>query len=240
VWYSLGVMSNAAWRLEVDDPSDTTFYPISDDMAEDAIQRDITELLRPLLVRFLAERDIKAYVGADQYIYWTRGNNRAVVAPDVYVMPGFPQNVAPKCWKTWQTHVAPSFAVEVMAESDNGKDVEESPRRHDALGTKELVVFDPYVDVSSGRMRFRVHRRDKQGRLVVVEATNTDRVRSEVLGCFVRAVGEGPSLRLRLGTGPEGDEMFPTAEEAERHGRLSAEAEINRMRAEIELLRRSR
>ncbi|UQA59636.1 Uma2 family endonuclease [Polyangium aurulentum] len=258
-------MSNAAWQLEENDPDDPTFYPSTDDMGEDTIQRLITELLRPLLERYLAAHGIQAFVGADQFIYWEKGNPRATVAPDVYVMPGLPQDLVPRCWKVWRTGVAPSFALEVMSEEDDGKDLEDSPRRYEALGVKEVIVFDPYVNVASGRMRFRVHRRNEQGRLVLVQTTNADRVHSEVLGCFLRAVGQDATLRLRIAVGPAGDELFPTeaeeerakareerkafkaeqeareaerkARQAERKAREAAEAEIAKLRAEIEQLR---
>ncbi|MDC3962691.1 Uma2 family endonuclease [Polyangium jinanense] len=259
-------MGSAAWRLGVEDSDDPTFYPAFDDMGESALQRLMTELLRPLIARFLAERGIQAFVGADQFIYWIKGNPKAVVAPDVYVMPGLPPDVAPRCWKVWQTGVAPSFALEIMSEEDESKDASESPLRHDELGTRELIVFDPYVDVRSGRTRFRVHRRDEHGKLVLVEATNADRVRSEVLGCMLRAVGGGDAMRLRLAVDAEGEALFPTeAEEAarkaqdaehkaqaareaeiaaretleaERVARRNLELELARMRAEIERLRR--
>ena len=99
----------------------------------------------------------------------------------------------------------------------------------------ELVVFDPYVDVRSGRTRFRVHRRDERGKLVVVEATNADRIRSEVLGCVVRAVGAGDAMRLRLAVDAEGEVLFPTAAEAaEREAREAREAEREAREAERE------
>lgn len=248
-------MGGAAWRLGAEDPDDPTFYPAFDDMGESALQRLMTELLRPLLARFLAERGIQAFVGADQFIYWIKGNPKAVVAPDVYVMPGLPSDVAPRCWKVWQTGVAPSFALEIMSEEDESKDASQSPQRHHELGTGELVVFDPYVDVRSGRTRFRVHRRDERGKLVMVEATNADRVRSEVLGCVLRAVGGGDAMRLRVAVGAEGEVLFPTEAEvaqearaaeiaaretleAERVARRNLELELARMRAELERLRR--
>ncbi|MDI1445537.1 Uma2 family endonuclease [Polyangium sp. 6x1] len=223
-------MGSAAWRLGAEDPDDPTFYPVFDDMGESALQRLMTELLRPLIARFLAERGVQAFVGADQFIYWIKGNAKAVVAPDVYVMPGFPPDVAPRCWKVWQTGVAPSFALEIVAEEDENKDVSQSPQRHDELGTRELVVFDPYVDVRSGRTRFRVHRRDEEKKLVLVEATNADRIRSEVLGCVLRAVGGGDAMRLRLAVDAEGEELFPT--EAEAAEGANRKAEIAARKAE--------
>jgi hypothetical protein len=216
---------------------DTTFYPHEDDMGENLLQRLITELFRPLLARFLAMQGVQAFVGADQFIYWVRGNNKKVLAPDVYVMPGVTvQGEPPDCWKLWEAGNAPSFVLEVMSR-DGRKDVEESPARCDEMGVEELIVYDPLVDVISGRTRFRVHRRGEDGRLALVEATNADRVRSEVLGCFLRVVGEGISLRLRIGMEPAGDELFPTEAEAERARAEAAEAENAKLRAEIERLR---
>jgi hypothetical protein len=231
-------MGIAARPLE---PEDLTFYPDHDDMGESILQRLMTELLRPLLARFLAEQGRPTFVGADTFIYYIKGNPKACVAPDIYVMPGVDPDVTPRCWKAWEIGAAPSFALEIMSEIDDLKDVAHAPQRHDELGTKELIVFDPYVDVESGRTRFRVHRRDKQGRLVVVEATNQDRVESRQLGCFLRVVGEGPQRRLRAATGPRGEEIIPTDAErarAEAERANNAEAEIERLRAELEAARR--
>ncbi len=234
-------MTSAAQRLGLDDPDDLVFYPVFDNMGESTLQRLMTELLRPLLARFLAAPGVRAFVGADQFIYWTKGDPKAVVAPDVYVMPGIDPDVAPRCWKLWEMGVAPSFALEIMAEENDVKDVVHAPQRHDELGTRELVVFDPYVEVASGRTRFRVHRRDETGKLVVVEATNADRIRSVELGCFLRAVGQDHAMRLRLATGSEGETLFPTdgeARDAERAAREKLEAEVATLRAELERLRR--
>jgi hypothetical protein len=59
----------------------------------------MTELLRPLLARFLAEQGVLAFVGTDQFIYYIQGNPKCVVAPDVYVLPGVDPGVARRCWK---------------------------------------------------------------------------------------------------------------------------------------------
>jgi hypothetical protein len=213
---------------------DLTFYPGHDDMGESALQRLMTELLRPLLARFLAEQGVIAFVGADQFIYYIQGNPKCVVVPDVYVMPGVDPGVAPRHWKAWESRIAPSFALEIMSEIDDLKDVVHAPQRHDELGTKELVVFDPYIEASRGRTRFRVHRRDARGKLTMVEATNRDRVKSLVLGCFLRCVGEGEQMRLRLGTGRQGVELFPTDAEQARSEAERAKSEAERAKSEAE------
>jgi Uma2 family endonuclease len=226
-------MSSAAPHLQNHPADDPTFYPTNDDRGESALQRLIVELLRPLLARFLAQQGVQAFVGADQFIYWVQHAPTVRVAPDVYVLPGVSPDIAPKSWKVWETGIVPSFALEVVSENPT-KDEEIAPARYDALGVKELIVFDPHAEELPDRVRFSVYRRDARGELAQVEVTNADRVRSAVLGCFLRAVGSGPGRRLRIGVGPEGGVLIPT--EAERA--QAAEAEVARLRAELERLKR--
>jgi hypothetical protein len=249
----------AALKLAVE--HDPTVYPIRDDMGEGSLQRLISELLRPLLAQVLCELGVKAFVGADQYIFYEQFNSTASVAPDVYVMPGFDQDIDVDSWKTWETGVVPSFALEIVSKNRK-KDTERSPARYAEMGAKEVVIFDP----KSGRrrsdaVRWLVYRQVGRRGLVNVEATNADRVYSKQLGLWLRVVGTGPMTRVRLGRGPKGDELIPTATEAreaadaarkvDRAARAAAdaareaadvarevaEAEVARLRAELERLR---
>ncbi len=191
-------------------------YPGSDDMGEHEIQRLIAELFRPLLARFLAERGRLAHVGADQFIYWVEGKPGKRLAPDVYVLPGIDPSIAIRSWKVWETGVGPSFALEVVGD-DITKDYEDGPALYDELGVEELVVFDPHATATSRtRLRFQVFRRLKRRGLVRVEATQGDRVRSKILGAWVRAVGHHDAVRLRVALGDEGDTLYPTEAESER------------------------
>lgn len=231
-------MTSAARKLDVGE--DPTHYPIRDDMGEGSLQRLISELLRPLLARVLAELGVKAFVGADQFIYYEQFAPTSSAAPDVYVMPGFDQDIEVDCWKTWETGVVPSFALEIVSRNRR-KDTERAPIRYDAMGAKELVIFDPKAGRSPQRVRWLVHRRLPKRGLVMVEASNADRVYVKSLGLWLRSVGTGAATRVRLAKGPKGDELFPTVgeiAEQEQRAREAAEGEVVRLRAEIERLRR--
>jgi hypothetical protein len=191
---------------------DPTIYREEDDVGEHEIQTYILELLRPLVERYLRERGTHAHVGSDQYVYWRQHDPQACVAPDLYILPGVPQDLAIGVWKTWESGVVPAFAIEVVGR-DPHKDYEDAPRRYAELGVDELVVFDPFPGPE--RIAFVVYRRGAGG-LQRVQATQADRVWSRHLDCFVRRVGENAATRLRLALGERGDELFPTAEEAER------------------------
>ncbi len=205
--------------VEVSDP---TVYPVEEKMGEDSLHRFILEMLRPLVERWLSLAGKPTFVGADQFIYYKQHNPRKVVAPDVYVLPGVEPGSRIKTWKTWKTGVAPSFALEVTTSEDAGKDYHEVPDRYAELGVDELVIFDTDVDRGDDRVRFQRYRKLKKRGFVRVESTNGDRIRVKTLGCFLRVVGEGDRTRLRLGTGPTGDELFPTEAEA-KDAALAAE-----------------
>jgi len=200
-------MGNAAAN-----PLDPTVYREEGDVGEHEIQRYILELLRPLVERYLRERGIFAHVGADQYIYWRQFDPQACVAPDLYILPGVTQDIAIGVWKIWEQGIVPDFVLEIVGTNPQ-KDYDESPRVYAELGVEELVVFDPFP--GKDRHSFAVYRR-KAGRLRQIETTNADRVHSAQLGCFVRRTGERAALRVRLGRGETGDELFPTEAEAER------------------------
>jgi hypothetical protein len=231
-------MPSAAARRPIDDP---TIYPSTDDMGDPTLQVSISILLIALIERWLAARGTPAFVGMNTFFYWKQFDPTESVAPDVYVLPGVSLSQRPPSWKVFETGKLPSFALEVVS-GDVEKDYLVSPKRYDRLGAPELVVFDPYHRAGRDRLLWQVFRRIKNRGLVRVEATNADRVRSRGLGCFLRAVGEGDDVRLRLATGPAGETLVPTDEEvraqaeAEREraksGRERAEAERERAKSE--------
>jgi len=210
-------------------------YPEADDMGEGELPRLISELLRPLLARFLAERGVAAHVGADQFLYFREGDPTQRVAPDVYVLPGVPQSRIAPSWKLWEIGVAPSFCLEIVS-SDVVKDYEDTPALLGGLGTRELIVFDPEAAGRRARVRWQVFRSRGSG-FQLVERSDADRVRSVQLGCFLRVVGKGAEQRVRIATGSKGEVLYPTMEEiaeAERAARELERAEKERERAEKE------
>lgn len=190
-------------------------------MGEDALQRFIAELLRPLIAAWLISQGKRRFVGADQFIYLVEGDPTQRIAPDVYVLPKVDPGCAPSCWKRWEIPEGPSFALEIVS-TDYRKDYEDAPVDYARMGTKELVVFDSHVTARSRkRVRWQVFRRVGKRGFRLVEKSNEDRVYSRELKCFLRVVGEGPSTRLRLASGERGDAIVPTAEE-----RLLAELQV--------------
>ncbi len=228
-------MPSAAAKRRIEDP---TFYPVEEKLGEDSLQTFVAELFRGLVERHLAMQGKPTFVGADQFIYWVQHHPEKVLAPDVYVLPGVPRDGRVTCLKTWEAGVVPSFALEIVSPNSVDKDYRLAPERYAELGVAELLVFDPDYRRGKDRLRFQVFRRVR-GKLARVTVTKEDRVRSRVLGCWIRAVGTGGGIRLRLATGTGGDTLIPTEAEAERARaeQADARAEQERARAEQERAR---
>lgn len=229
-------------------PYDPTVYPSEDHRGEGSLQRFISELLRALIEQYLIERGQTAFVGANQFIYYRQFDPSRKVAPDVFTLPGVEPGIKIDSWKTWEKGIVPPLAIEIVSQ-DFLKDYRDGPAIYDELGVRELIIFDPeHESAPSERLRFQVYRRLAKRGLVRVEATNEDRILSRVLGCRLRSIGDSPEMvRLRIATGPAGDDLFPTeAERARaeadsvRAALAEAEVENRRLRAEIERLRRKR
>jgi hypothetical protein len=216
---------------------DPTFYPIEEKVGQDTLQWLILELLRPLVERWFALRGKPAFVGADTFIYYARRKPKKVVAPDLYVLPGVEQGRRIQSWKVWQTGIVPSFALEVVSAAEPKKDYEEAVKRYSELGVDELIIFDPDHEKSAGRVRWQRYRKLKRG-FVQVESSNADRLRSRALGCFLVVVGSGDAERVRLGTGPTGDELVPTEAEAERAAKEQALQRVAELEALVAKLSR--
>ncbi len=218
---------------------DPTVYPASDDMGEPTLETFVRVVLLPLLERYLAARGLTAFVGSNQFIYWAQFEPTRSVAPGLYVVPGLSPRTQFDSIQTWVDGRVPSFALEIVSQ-DKRKDYVLAPERYAELGVRELVIYDPKAARRRGEgVVWQVYRRLAKRGFVQVEATQADRVRSKVLGCFLREVrGPRGALELRLGAGPSGDELVPTEAEAERAekereraARLEAEAEVAKLRA---------
>jgi Uma2 family endonuclease len=227
--------SAAARRAIAHDP---TVYPTQDDMGEGSLQRLVSELLRILVERWLHQQGKPLFVGADQFFYWKQFDSSESVAPDVYVLPGAPLDPDVGSWKVWLTGYVPSFAFELVSR-DVDKDYIQSPAKYARLGVKELIVFDPEYEQSRSRSRWQVFRKTKGG-FHRIEATDADRVKSQVLGCHLLAVGEGSSVRVRIGSGINGEELFPTDVEALQIKERAIQEDLATLQAQRQALQAQR
>lgn len=122
-------------------------YPDSDGlpMAESDAARDyLIYGVDALDIHF--HNDPQIYVSGNIFVYYQRGNPKAVVSPDVLVSFGVAKKKR-KSYKTWeeQDHF-PDFVLEITSQSTVHKDQGTKKGLYAHLGAREYFQYDPTAD----------------------------------------------------------------------------------------------
>ena len=192
---------------------DAEGYPHSDGapLGQNSIQIDQILYAAPALRLWLRDRFPDACIASDMFLYWRKGDLRAVVAPDVFIAFGV-GNHPRLSYKLWEEKTVPAFVLEVLSGTTADRDMGPKRDAYARMGVQELILFDPFGRYLPERIAgfalrggvYRPLRRSQDGQ----------EVRSRVLGLdFVNAAG---SLRIRdPGTG---EELLTLEETADRLG----------------------
>lgn len=216
--------------------SNEIYYPESDHMGESGLQKWVCDLLIQLLRSFFDEKvERPMLVGGNQFFYLREGDTELRLAPDVYVIE---DEITPitnvKSWRLWEHEgQGPALAVEVVSE-EYDKDYDPAQLiKYQRLGVRELVRYDPEFSLHQRALKFGPRRllthwvRTQEGLLVERPLATKRSIRSTLYDFWF--VHE-PHRDLRLGVGPEGRRLWPTAQE-----RARAEAEARQAEAEAHL-----
>jgi Uma2 family endonuclease len=218
-------------------------YPTSDGkpMAETELHaRDMIDLIETLRDHFAADPDV--YVWGNLLLYYKEGDASKSVAPDVFFVRGVPKEPPRDTYLLWREGKGPDVVIEVTSKSTRRDDEEKKLALYrDVLKVPEYFLFDPTEEYLRPSLKgYRLRRR----RYVPIEPV-LGRLPSEVLGLHLER--DGTQLRLfnpvtgrRLLTPRERASLAEAALlNAETRARL-AEAENERLRREVEELRRRR
>lgn len=214
-------------------------YPTSDGRAFDSdVHRQLmTELIRTLKDRFAD--DPRVYVSGWLMVFPFRGNKRRYVDPDVFVVKGVEDRLRDN-YLLWEEGRGPNVVIELTSSRTRWRDTHRKFRIYrDVLRVPEYFLFDPFGDYLKPRF---------QGyRLVAGEyrpmRLSDGRLRSRRLGLWLES--DGNQLRL---VNPATGERLPTRAEAWARAeagrdeaevaRLEAELENERLRRELDALKR--
>jgi len=154
------------------------------------------------------------YVGSNNFLYYQRGNPRAVVSPDVYVVVGAPSGLR-DTYMLWNEPKGPDFVLEVTSASTRGNDERRKRDVYAALGVREYFLYDPRAEWLTPPLQgFRLHEGAYRAVAAVTVLSNRGvAVASEVLGLELRDERDARMVRLR---DPATGEVLLTHEEAER------------------------
>ena len=198
-------------------PHDVVEYPCSDGqpMAETDIHAMCMVYVSCALRRCFERRGQEdVYVGSNNFLYYERGNPRAVVAPDVYVVVGAPAHLR-DTYLLWNEPKGPDFVLEVTSPSTRREDEGRKRGVYAALGVSEYFLYDPRAEYLTPPLQgFRLH--DGEYRplpaLTMLPGRNVA-VHSEVLGLDLRDEREARMVRLH---DPATGQDLLTYEESER------------------------
>ena len=207
-------------------PHDAVVYPCSDGqpMAETQIHGECMMYVTAALRRWFEKHGrADVYVGSNNFLYYERGNPRAVVAPDVYVVLGAPASPPRDTYMLWNEPKGPDFVLEVTSASTRRDDERRKRDVYAALGVSEYFLYDPRAEYLAPPLQgFRLH--DGEYRrlpAVTVLSKREVAVASEVLGLELRDEREARMVRLH---DCAAGEDLPTYGEAERRSHEEADA----------------
>ena len=180
------------------------------------------------------------YVGSNNFLYYQRGNPRAVVSPDVYVVVGAPSGLR-DTYMLWNEPKGPDFVLEVTSKSTRGTDERRKRELYASLGVSEYFLYDPRAEYLAPPLQgFRLHEGAYRAVPAVTVLSNRGvAVASEVLGLELRDEREERRVRLR---DPATGEILLTHEEAERAreeeaaARRAAEVRVAELEARLRAL----
>jgi len=206
------------------------YYPDSDGkpMAETDLHREeMYDLIKALDRRYREAPDV--YVSGNLFLYYVKGDPRAVVAPDVFLVKGVPKK-SRRVYKLWEEGRPPSLVIELTSDSSRDEDLSKKKSCYERLGVEEYFLHDPYQDYLDPPLQgFRL----VNGRYQRIPPEADGSLRSLATGLLLRT--EGKKLRLvdaATGKPLAWSEELDAQLEQEKASRSALEQELDRLRSE--------
>jgi Uma2 family endonuclease len=231
-------------------------YPETDGkpMGETDVHRD--EMVREIELLRRYYEDQCVYVSGNLLVYYKQGNPKRFVVPDVFVVKGLEQQQR-RVYKLWVERQTPDVIVEVTSRKTKKTDTIAKPKLYCRLGVKEYFLFDPTQDYLEPPLQG--YRLDGD-RYLRIAADARGRLVSKELGLRLQAE-KGQLMLYRIDTGErllterearraaEAERLAAeqarteaervqkaeaAARQAEAAARQAAEAEVARLRKELQ------
>ena len=176
---------------------DGVVYPTSDGqpMAETEVHGECMMYVASALRWWFRKhgRD-DVHVGSNNFLYYERGNPRAVVSPDVYVVVGAPAGLR-DTYMLWNEPKGPDLVLEVTSDSTRRTDERRKRDIYAELGVREYFLYDPRAEYLVPPLQgWRLHEGEYGVMPAVTMLSNRGvAVASEVLGLELRDAGGGGS-----------------------------------------------
>jgi len=207
------------------------FYPLStdekeiiypeqreDDMGETSVHINLVANFFNILKLFFKERR-DVFLSANMNLYYEEDNPNKWFAPDILIAFGVPDHNR-SSYQLWKENVSPQVIFEVSSERTWKVDISEKLEVYGQLGVEEYYILDPeFAYLPAPILAFH-----HQGERILTAPVNDNRIFSPRLELEI--VRTENNFRL---FDPKKNEFLRTLDEAE--------AEVKRLRSEIESLK---
>jgi len=203
-------------------------YPETDGkpMAETDVHIDALLYLREALKDYFRDAP-QVYVAGNMLLYYEEGNPAACVAPDVFVVQGVAKRER-RTYKLWEEGQPPAVVFEITSRGSRLEDLGTKRVVYAMLGVREYFLYDPLGEYLRPPLQgYRLQEGEYQRLLPGGEGELV----SQVLGVELRV----EAGRLRVVDPATGERLLTPAEA--QAPRRAAEAELERLRAELARLR---
>ncbi len=203
-------------------------YPETDGkpMAETDVHIDALLYLREALKDYFRDAP-QVYVAGNMLLYYEEGNPAACVAPDVFVVQGVAKRER-RTYKLWEEGQPPAVVFEITSRGSRLEDLGTKRVVYAMLGVREYFLYDPLGEYLRPPLQgYRLQEGEYQRLLPGGEGELV----SQVLGVELRV----EAGRLRVIDPATGERLLTPAEA--QAARRAAEAELERLRAELARLR---
>ena len=227
------IHSRALYRpvppVELDDDG----YPYSDSLPVESHrhERARAHLVDVVQARFAGRADV--FAASELGFYFERGNRKALVVPDAFVVFGVEAN-PDLSYKLWEHDRVPDFVLEVLSRHTWRKDVHHKPGLYADLGVREYWLYDPYRTRRDGGAML-------EGRRLVAEGNWAPVAHSPANAGFVSEVLDLDILlvdgRLRLRDRETGEIVPDLAESIELSRQSNKRADEQTARADEQTAR---
>ncbi len=216
-------------------------YPTSDGrpMGETDLHREIMFELIETLKDFF--RGQQVYVSGNILLYYEQGNQRRRLSPDVLVTKGL-EMLLREYYLLWEERLPPNVVIEVTSASTRREDLRDKMKIYrEIIKVNEYFLFDPRSEYLKPALQgYRL----QQDEYVRIESAS-GRLPSQEMGLHLERAGQ----HLRL-YDPRTGRWVPTPAESRQQSEearqqvekryADSEAEIQRLRAELEALQKKR
>jgi Uma2 family endonuclease len=118
------------------------YYPESDGKPMGETDEHREAMIRHIQVLQDYYRGQEVYVSGDLLVYYEQGNPRRFVVPDAFVVKGISPHRR-RTYKTWVEGKAPDVVIETTSRKTRRKDTKDKPDLYARLGVREYFLFDP-------------------------------------------------------------------------------------------------